>query len=75
MNGALSVPTGSNVTVTYVYDVNGTVTSNSVVGVDTYSSFDDSSTKWFGRFLAIASFIGFVLSMIDGVKAIRRRDD
>lgn len=74
MNGSLAIPTGSNVSVSYTY-VNGSVTGTDVVGVDTYDYFDDSATKWFGRFLAIVSAIGFVLSMIEGVKAIKRRDD
>jgi hypothetical protein len=59
-------------------DLNITVSGTSISGsiTDNYSSFDDSTSKWFGRWLAIISVIGFVMSLMD-VRSImkRRRDD
>lgn len=74
MPGDITVPSGSNITVSYSY-VNGSVTSNSIVVSDTYTAFNDSTSKWFARWLAIISAIGLILSGMEGIKSIRGKKD
>jgi hypothetical protein len=68
MPGNISYQTGTNVSLV----MNATSVSGSLV--DTYSDFNDSTSKWFGRWLAMISAIGLVLSLIDGSKSIRGKD-
>lgn len=72
MPGNVVVQSGSNLSVSYVYDANGTITSNSVSSVFNYDAFDDTTSKWMARWLAIVSVLGFVLSMIEGAKSFHK---
>jgi hypothetical protein len=69
MPGNITYQTSSTLNLTYTSStVSGSIT-------DTYTNFDDSTSKWFGRWLAIISAVGLVMSLIEGSKAIRRKDD
>lgn len=68
MPGNLTIPSGSN--------VNLTISGSSVTGTitDSYTDFNDTTSQWFGRWLAIISAIGLVLSLIEYTRLLRRDD-
>lgn len=70
-NGMVEYPIGSSHNVTYSYLTNTTtVDFTTETSVDSYSVFNDSYSSWFGRFLMIGSFLGFiaVISELTGFK-------
>lgn len=61
--GGVTYVSGANTSISYTY--NGTsISSSAITSSDVLTSFDDSNSKWFGRYLAIISIIGFVLGLV-----------
>ena len=68
MPGDVEYKTGNTVNVSYVYSGSDVVGSNVVVS-DVVTGFDDSTSKWFGRWLAIISGLGFGLTLFEYTKS------
>ena len=58
--GHVELKTGTNVTID-TNQVNITTEQH----LDTYTSFDDSTSAWLGRWLAIISIIGFFITVVE----------
>jgi hypothetical protein len=65
LSGNLEIEKGSNVTSSYTYDVNGTVTSTNQVILYQYNSWQDSTSHTIGYSLAIISAVGTFATILN----------
>ena len=75
MTGEVAIKTGENISIDYTYQNDSGVEllgSTSQISVDNYTTFNDTHSQWFGRFLAAGSIAGFVGVMI-GLKGKKKK--
>lgn len=65
LQGNLEIEKGSNVTSSYTYASNGTISSTNQLVLYEYTPWKDSSSHTIGYFLAVVSFIGFASVLIN----------
>jgi len=59
MQGNLQYEIGANVTSSYYYDVNGTLSDTTQIINNVYDNFDDATSFKMGLYLTIVSVVGF----------------
>lgn len=73
--GSVEYKTGSNLTALVNYDGSGNIDNITQSLSYNYANFNESTSQSFGRYLAIASFLGLVITLVSlGVTKWRDRN-